>query len=136
MRTEKTSVLLEEAAVFLEDLVLPKNASFDMGHYGLHPAGPEPKLNNLCGTSGCAAGWLSLSPTWRERGFKSLWKKHPGRDWMLSPYRFSTWDGMGKAVFGTTAAEIHDIFMMVCSTRRSVAKAFRRLSKEYQNKGE
>ncbi len=136
MRTEKTSVLLNEAADFLENLELPKNALFSMDNYGVHPPGPKPQLDNLCGTTACAAGWLSLSPVWRDRGFESEWIEDPIGYWMLRPHGTKWWESMGKEVFGTTPSEIHNIFMMVGRTREEVAVAFQDLALEYEERGE
>lgn len=131
----KTAKLLEEAADDLANLVLPKSARFAMGTYGWHPpTNKAPILKNLCGTSTCAAGWLSLMPKWRRRGFGSYWRRlNTDRTWLLVPDHESyAWERMAAEVFGTKSAEIGRIFLMTTSNRQAVVAAFRRLAKKYR----
>jgi len=137
--TNRTVKLLFEAADDLENLVLPKNAEFNMKQYGEHGPGPEPKLNNLCGTVACAAGWLSLMPKWRRRGFKSKWSLIEGDEyhlehWTLEPGKSHPrgWERMGAEVFGVAIQEIDDIFMSIDCNKEQVAGLFRKLAERYK----
>ena len=98
--------LMLEAAQDLEDLDLPRGASFEMEAWGKHPDGKKPTLDNLCRTSACAAGWLSLMPKWRERGFKSEWKLNRMYNrWELHADNGERgWEEMTNAVFGEEAS--------------------------------
>jgi len=137
--TKRTVKLLLEAADDLENLKLPKNATFDMTDYGQHEAGPKPKLDNLCGTAACAAGWLSLMPKWRRRGFKSKWDLFEEDSslsvpayWALSPETAGNFERMGAEVFGVHELEMDQIFLSTQATREEVIGMFRELAEEYK----
>ncbi len=136
MDKKETATLLEEAADDLENLELPPNAKFDMGTWGEHPYGPKPDLENLCSTTACAAGWLSLMPKWRNRGFTSHWlQRRTGIDtvgpWGLIPIEGQGWEAMGAQVFGATSHELACIFFATGDSRDEVVERFRELAVEY-----
>lgn len=144
---QKTAKLLNEAADDLKALKLPRGAKFEMNTFGEHKPTHKPGLtvDNACGTAACAAGWLSLMPKWRRRGFTSYWKKEEDdefsyRDkWYLEPSKPKSrisWEKMADRVFGTRGREMWDIFMMTTSRRREVIKAFRELAQYYEEMAE
>jgi len=102
-----TAQLMLEAAKDLEDLELPRNAYFNMEIWGQHPqCSGEPQLDNLCGTTACAAGWLSLMPKWRARGFKSKWHGSRTLGWELRACeRNEDWEALAVNVFGNKAGK-------------------------------
>lgn len=131
--------LLREAADDLESLVLPVGADFYMNSWGQHPPGGRPILDNLCGTSACAAGWLSLMPKWRRRGFTSHWVGKADYGWSL---RSGTkddvfyWDDIAIDVFGHDLGnEVYSVFIQTDLTRGQVVARFRSIAaaKELQN---
>lgn len=138
MNPKLTAKLLLEAADDIEKLELPRNAEFNMRHYGVHPLSKEePKLENLCGTSACLAGWLSLMPKWRRRGFKSRWNKSVTTNrWILLPKETEEWDVMGSSVFGATAIEMYLIFNAIFADREDAVASLRTLASKYKEKGE
>lgn len=148
MRTKRqllrTAKLLKEAGDDLKNLKLPPKAKFDMGDWGVHPDQEKaPDKNHLCGTAACAAGWLSLMPKWRKRGFRSKWVKEEYWDktrhswsmrWQLVPSGVGVpvWEEMAEDVMGVGYDDIHEIFHSYTSNKKQVVKMFYDLSKEYE----
>lgn len=134
----KTAELLEEAAHDLRRLKLPERGRFSMNTFGTHPIGHKPTLNNLCGTSACAAGWLSLMPKWRERGFTSHWV---GVNYIYTLVageeeneENEDWDCMAKSVFGASRNEMHAIFYATYANRESIIDMFLSLAASYRDR--
>ena len=132
MAVAKTSELLFEAAQDLEDLILPENAHFNMRIWGKHAKGPMPKLVNLCGTSACAAGWLSLNLKWRERGLSSTWLKLDSGRWSLKADRGLSFFGLCANVLQITYSESFHIFGRLDDSREEVIESLRTLAKQYK----
>lgn len=133
----KTSTRLREAADDLWDLDLPPGAKFNMQTFGQHPEGPKPQQGNLCRTTACAAGWLSLMPKWQARGFRSAWRHSVwvGK-WYLTPARAESWDTMAERVFGATSEDMSNIFQSKRSPLEEVVLMFEDLAEDYEAMGE
>lgn len=108
-----TVKLLREAAYDLEHNI-PEQGKFRMSDWGTHPAGHQPEEGNYCGTTACAAGWLSLMPKWRKRGFISFWRLTQDESFTLcsgSPLTGKDWLVQLKDTFGREAGlELNTIF--------------------------
>lgn len=134
----KASELLREAADDLEVFEFPPGARVVMSVWGENPTELKPKLNNLCGTTACIAGWLSLRPKWRKRGFTSKWLKSLyDETWELWPGKCDEDDGwcdMAESVFGVDHGGLHRIFYNTGSLDLAISR-LRKLSQHYEDAG-
>ena len=130
-----TVELLREAANDLEDLNLPESSYFDMTVYGEHLQGHEPTEQNHCGTTACAAGWLSLMPKWRARGMVAGWYRVPNGNWILQPAEgYNNWDELTTATFGRHLGAIVQelVFEKMHYSREYAIEEMRKIADNYE----
>lgn len=130
----KPTDLLREAADYLENLTLGPSAEFDMAIYGEHKGGHEPPDHNYCGTSACAAGWLSLDSKWRARGMVSEWEQDQSGNWALRAPHFNDWEELTKATFGEDLGRIVQelVFEKMTHTRKEAIAEMREIADNFE----
>ena len=94
----------------LENLTIPNTSKFEMSIWGSYHGDKEPTEKNLCGTSACALGWLSITPEGRDMGLLSIWRYHNRKYWSLEPETHVGWVSMGMEVFEINYDDCNSLF--------------------------